>query len=167
MTLNKSKTLYLHHACRYEKREKYGFEHTCTVFDVFLVLRYHLATMAQLVEHPSGNQKVPGSNPGQGNEFFIYHAGKIKLLSNPRLTDIYHESLRSWHQLCNMAKIMGKSLVAMIKQIFGSSKQWKRYTLGPRYRYWYASIVRKMYQLSSIDQFWYIFVDILVQLTPI
>ena len=39
--------------------------------DVFLVLRYHLASMAQLVEHPSGNQKVPGSNPGQENELFI------------------------------------------------------------------------------------------------
>ena len=39
--------------------------------DVFLVLRYHLASVAQLVEHQSGNQKVPGSNLRQGNELII------------------------------------------------------------------------------------------------
>ena len=61
---------FIHHAqCRYEKREKYGFEPAA----LSLVLRYHLASLAQLVEHPSGigNRKVSGSNLGRGNEFFI------------------------------------------------------------------------------------------------
>ena len=35
--------------------------------DVFLVLRHHLASLAQLVEHPAGNHKDLGSNPVQGN----------------------------------------------------------------------------------------------------
>ena len=39
-------------------------------FEVFLMLRYHLASVGQLVEHPpSSKQEVPGSNPGQVFEF--------------------------------------------------------------------------------------------------
>ena len=37
---------------------------------VLLVLWYHLALLAQMVEHPPGNRKVPGSNQGRENELF-------------------------------------------------------------------------------------------------
>ena len=35
--------------------------------DVFLMLRYHLASISQLVEHLS--EQVPGLGPGRGNDF--------------------------------------------------------------------------------------------------
>ena len=63
--------------------------------DVFLVFRYHLASIAQLVEHPPGNRKVSGSLVQiQAEEiifsFLNHHAGKIKLL--PSMHKIYCNS---------------------------------------------------------------------------